>query len=210
MWSRMKSRSWPTLIWWMVQTSIQNEEDIKESHSGREAIIDTSKWSRMKSRSWPTIIMMDGAWLATQEKAQVWRNWNAAAVQYTSCDSIQVSSWMGRNKASLHLCSAALWRRTGGGGFEMFPGWWLPPPEDGESEVVPKWRPGWCSKSPPRWIMENMKQEWITLTWMRWYKLWLKIPSIQVSSWTGSYIEGEQVVVRLRCFLVDDYLLPKM
>ena len=35
----------------MMDSANIYEEDIKESHSGREAIIDTSKWSRMKSRS---------------------------------------------------------------------------------------------------------------------------------------------------------------
>ena len=35
----------------MMDSANIYEEDIKESHSGREAIIDTSNWSRMKSRS---------------------------------------------------------------------------------------------------------------------------------------------------------------
>ena len=35
----------------MMDSANIYEEDIKESHSGREAIIDTSNWSRMMSRS---------------------------------------------------------------------------------------------------------------------------------------------------------------
>ena len=35
----------------MMDSANIYEEDIKESHSGREAIIDTFNWSRMKSRS---------------------------------------------------------------------------------------------------------------------------------------------------------------
>ena len=95
-------------------------------------------WSRMKSRSWPPLILMDGAWFATQEMVQVWRNWTAAAVQ---C------------KSTVGSCD---------------------------------WR----------YPVSKLVVEWAETINNRGY-----ISVLQL-------YEGEQVVVSLRCFLVEDDLLP--
>ena len=63
-------------------------------------------------------------------------------------------------------------------------------PEDGECEVFPSWR-----QPPPRWIMESMKQEWITLTWMRWSHMFRPPSKMKWSPAVSALISDEEIML---------------
>ena len=154
-----------------VKTSIKNEEDIKESYFGIEATIDTSKDLQNVEQD----EVKELTYSHTDGWSLVCYSRNGPSLEELNCSCCTVASCDWRypvSKLVVELAdtitierSAALWRRTGGGEFEMFS--WLKTNSSQKMESMRVFS-GW--RLPPhRWIMESMRQEWITLTWMRWW-----------------------------------------
>ena len=153
-------------------------------------------WSRMKSRSWPTLIT-DGWSLVCYSR-------NGTSLEELNCSCCTVASCDWRYPVSKLVVE---WAETiNNRGYisvlQLYEGEQVVVslrcflvddyllPEDGECEVFPSWR-----QPPPRWIMESMKQEWITLTWMRWSHMFRPPSKMKWSPAVSALISDEEIML---------------